>query len=106
MITLDNFYIATTGVWKGCKKPKRVPNYTSTDNNGEVSSQYWYGKNKKGTYIIRNSDHWVNRKPIESNNIVKECKSIASCMWYFKGFFKKPREWSCGKIYLSDLKQI
>ena len=53
MITFDNFYIKTYACYKGCKTPKRQPDFTS-----DSGSKYWYGQNKNGDYVIRRSNHW------------------------------------------------
>jgi len=39
------------------------------------SSEYWYGSDKKGAYVIRLSGHWSNQ------NKKIECKKIASYKW-------------------------
>ena len=58
MITYSTFFIGTIAVFKGCKTPKRKPNYISYNRFGIVSSSYYYGSDKKGDYVIRVSDHW------------------------------------------------
>lgn len=101
MITFDNFFIGTTGIFKGCKTPKRKPDFVSMGKRGTVSSTYWYGEDSKGPYVIRNSDHWVLLKKIGSNKIYSQCDSIASCTWHIKT--TQPLD-GCisGKCYLKD----
>lgn len=82
MININNYYNSTKAVFKGCKIPKRNPDYISYNEDGDISSRYWYGNNKNGNYIIRESDHWVNMKPLNNNKIFRQCKSIASCIWH------------------------
>ena len=53
---LGDFYIDTRCKFKACRIPKRPPNYISYTKKGEVSSIYWFGKDKKGFYVIRLSD--------------------------------------------------
>ena len=122
MITFSNFYINTEVVFKGCKTPKRKPDYISYSsiNDGEVSSKYWYGENNKGKYVIRESNHWVNIKKLDKNNIKKNCKSIASCQWHIKTNkeldyqidyqtkieFLSSKCFFSGKAYLKDFKKI
>ena len=90
MITFENFFIKTEAIFKGCKKPKRKPDYISYSidyytEEKRISSQYWYGENKKGKYVIRESDHWVKMKKLSSNKQIKHIKSVATCLWHFKG---------------------
>lgn len=49
-----------------------------------ISSRYWYGKDKKGTYVIRESDHWGK---------------VASCNWETTRFVKGKGYTKCAKIY-------
>lgn len=123
MVTFNNFFNNTEAVFKGCKKPNRKPNFKS--NSG---SKYWYGSDKKGDFVIRNSNHWSVLKAIGSKETLRECKSIASCQWHLKDtriVFEKvllkrrhnkkrlklkghPHYYSTytGKCYLSDFKKI
>ena len=79
MYIKDNFYKKTRATFKGCKKPKRKPDYVSYDRELDcVSSQYWY--TPKG--VVRCSDHWSAVHMKESNLI--ECGKVASCYWVLK----------------------
>ena len=49
-----------------------------------VSSQYWYGTDSKGDYIIRESSHWGK---------------VASCIWHRTNNSEYGRV--CAKIYLN-----
>jgi hypothetical protein len=40
-------------VFKPCKKPSRSPQAIS-----QGGSMYWFGKDKRGMYMVRLSDHW------------------------------------------------
>ena len=51
--TFDNFYKDTKAVFEGTERPKGKPNYTSYS-----GSEYWYGEDKGGKYVVRGSDHW------------------------------------------------
>jgi hypothetical protein len=75
-INKNNFYLNTFAVFKGCKTPKREPDYISYNKrySDVISSRYWYGNDKKGSYVIRESDHWVAPEP-------EGCARIASCIW-------------------------
>jgi len=101
MITHENFHIATRLVFKACKTPKHPPDYTS--NSG---SKYWYGKNKRGLYVIRSSDHWCKYQGVinsdtKINKTVKGCKQIASCKWKIVGHIIVPEDnFVTGKVYL------
>lgn len=39
--------------FKVCNKPHYSPDYISPG-----GSRYWYGKNRRGKFMIRYSDHW------------------------------------------------
>lgn len=109
MITLNNFHLNTEAVFKGCKAPKREPDYISVSKyDGSISSKYWYGKNKKGLYVIRSSDHWVNQTQFDTNELKRDCSSIASCQWHLKdkSVFKYRAINFSGKCYLKNFKKI
>jgi hypothetical protein len=80
IITRDNYYISTFVVFKACKRPRRQPDYISyyvDDYTGKkyISSEYWYGCDKRGEYVIRASDHWSNR------NNRSDCIRVGTCIW-------------------------
>lgn len=110
-ITYDNFYTNTFAVFKACKRPLRKSDYVSRDcERGYISSEYWYGKDSVGEYVIRCSDHWASR-----NNKI-DCRNVASCIWEL--FVPKQSQAKlsstinctrkdnmyCGKAYLSWFK--
>ena len=85
------FFKSTKANFKGCKRPKRKPDYVSYDRYGDISSEYWY--TKKG--VVRCSDHWsaipnkykMNNKT-KDDNISKDvcrfsCSKIRTCHWTF-----------------------
>ena len=51
--TFDNFYKDTKAVFEGTERPKGKPDYISYS-----GSEYWYGEDKGGKYVVRGSDHW------------------------------------------------
>ena len=51
--TFDNFYKDTKAVFEGTERPKGKPDYTSYS-----GSEYWYGEDNVGKYVVRGSDHW------------------------------------------------
>ena len=51
--TFNNFYKDTKAVFEGTERPKGKPDYTSYS-----GSEYWYGEDKGGKYVVRGSDHW------------------------------------------------
>lgn len=53
IFTFDNFYKDTKAVFEGTERPKGKPDYTSYS-----GSEYWYGEDKGGKYVVRGSDHW------------------------------------------------
>lgn len=105
MIKFDNFYLNTEAVFKGCKVPKREPDYTSYGRWG-VSSRYWYGSDKNGEYVIRESDHWVKIKKKDSNNIEIQCDRIASCQWHLNTTLDFNNQAIAGKCYLKHFQRI
>jgi hypothetical protein len=67
-----------------------------------ISSEYWYGSDKNGDYIIRSSDHWSKR------NEEIDCRNVASCIWNL--FVPKKskhieRGKCCGKAYIHWFKK-
>ena len=103
MITLDNFYMSTRANFKGCKKPKRKPNYVSKDRDGNTSSMYWYGEDSYGKYVIRYSNHWCNITNFNKDHY-RDCKRISTCQWSIKT--NNHEHWKAGKCYLSDFKSL
>lgn len=105
MITFENFFLNTEAVFKGCKTPKRKPDYISYNRyTSEESSRYWYGEDKKGKYVIRESNHWVSRRDFERKSL-EECSSIATCKWDIKNIKNTSYELVSGKCYLSNFKK-
>ena len=106
-VTIHNFFSKTFGLFKGCKRPKRNPDYISYSKKYPdlISSEYWYGVDKNGKYVIRFSDHWVRYKNIKNDLWEYGCKMIASCNWQLKANFNKlSNKNNCGKIYLNKMK--
>ena len=86
MKTIQNFFLKTYGVYKPCKRPVRNPDFESPS-----GSQYWFGENKNGKYIIRSSNHWGKAK---------------GCYWDLKNAETyRLEEPVCGKIYLHQFKK-
>ena len=54
--TFDNFYKDTKAVFEGTERPKGKPDYTSYS-----GSEYWYGEDNGGKYVVRGSDHWSGK---------------------------------------------
>ncbi|MDP3836841.1 MAG: hypothetical protein Q8Q67_01955 [bacterium] len=104
-INQDNFYLGTKCRFKGCKKPKRKADYTSYNRDQEISSEYWYGEDKNGKYVIRCSKHWSRTNSIGE---LLCCGKIASCYWWLITNCKKSYEYGiferffCGKAYFSN----
>lgn len=53
-MTKEDFFLGTIAKFKGCKPPKRKPDFVSYNKYGEISSEYWYTDNA----VIRRSNHW------------------------------------------------
>lgn len=71
----DNFMWNTVAEFESVpKRPRRKPDYTSTDRNGKVSSEYWYEPDG----VIRGSKHWG--------------VGVASCDWAIEGVAGKGSE--------------
>ncbi len=63
-ITYDNFYQHTEAIFEEVSRPQRDPDYKSTTISGYgISSEYWYGSDEGGDYVVRGSDHWSNVSP-------------------------------------------
>jgi len=110
-ITQDNFYLGTKARFKGCKKPKREADFTSYGRSEDISSEYWYGADKYGKYVIRCSHHWSN----SNNEQVYSCKKIKSCYWWIvtncknSYIYVDPYEYEqimyCGKAYFLNFEK-
>lgn len=104
LLTKSNYYLCSRVTFKGCKKPKRKPDYVSAS-----GSTYWYGSDKHGDYVIRESDHWSNlwKKEYPEDRLDNfGCGRVANCYWSLKtskntiGF----GEYICGKAYFKNFK--
>ncbi len=117
MYTSTSFFTNTQAVFKACKTPKRVPNFVSPS-----GSQYWYGEDKVGAYVIRQSDHWSKgfskgtsvirydrflREKSEIMSIRKGCGRIASCFWVlFTPKNEVPETNGSGKCYMKNFSKF
>jgi hypothetical protein len=87
----DNFYNRTMAIFEPCAKPELTPDYVSFSRiTGARSSEYWYGQDDNGFYVIRESDHWSERG---------DCLFITNCWWTLE-------QGSCGKCYFKNFKFI
>lgn len=72
-ITYNNFFDHTEAIFAQTDRPNRPADYTSYKKGegafrmgkqgeieGIISSEYWYGSDEGGDYIIRGSDHWTD----------------------------------------------
>ncbi|MEK7227934.1 MAG: hypothetical protein AAB681_01095 [Patescibacteria group bacterium] len=105
-ITFENFHHGTFAVFKACKRPKRKPDFVSITNfhfKEKISSEYWYGKDSFGEYVIRCSDHWAHR------NYINETGNISNCVWDIniprKTKHNKYFKVVLGKCYLVNFKK-
>lgn len=57
-LTKDDFWISSATVWLPTEKPTTAPNFTSTTGDGAFPSEYWFGEDEKGKFVIRHADHW------------------------------------------------
>lgn len=79
MCTENDFYLKTKATFKGCKRPKRDPDYVSRNKWGDISSEYWY--TRKG--VIRCSKHWSAIHMPDYNRSIK-CGKVSTCFWVLK----------------------
>jgi len=111
MITKENFFMNTFALYKICKRPKRKPDYISYNKNygGMVSSEYWYGSDKNGDFVIRSSNHWVLRKD-NQKSLDADCNMISSCNWQIilplQSKYDNDKRTIVGKAYFSKFKKI
>ena len=98
-INRDNYYNNTYAVFKGCKRPRRKPDYVSRNMDGEISSEYWYGS--KGDYVIRCSKHWSSPNNCFLSKPLFRCGRIASCYWELRTSHSNR---GCGKAYFRSFK--
>ena len=103
IITIDNFFEHTYGVFKLCKEPRRRPDFIS-----DSWSSYYYLSEKQ---IIRKSSHWSNfLATCEKRDKEMGCGNIASCYWEIRvpnlDIIEKLeyKEKICGKINICDFK--
>lgn len=106
--TISNFNNNSFTTFKECKTPNRHPDFISLS-----GSRYWYGSNKNGQYVIRQSDHWGKVSscvwklfsPYKVNNLSgsaikilkKECNQTITSLGQIKsGTFRT------GKAYISS----
>ena len=94
-MTFDNYYNGTIATFKGCKTPKRKPDYIS-----HSGSRYWYIEDKNGEYVIRESDHWCTYKKFNNKKKFPWTKNIASCYWRLKTNSKDAVIWLSPKHYV------
>lgn len=102
MITKHNYFISSQGIFKGCKRPKRKPDFISYSKyDGRISSEYWYGEDKNGSYVIRCSNHWSTLKDFGKEKRQIDVESISSCWWDLKTTSKKNIK--TGKCYFKAM---
>lgn len=94
VVTFDNFFIDTVACFKPFDEPDCEPDFIS-----ESGSQYWYGEDEVGDYVVRKSDHWGSY--------------IASCSWCFMDYHMcgntvvylyRTQSTECGVCYLNNFK--
>jgi len=100
-VTFRNYFNSTEAVFKGCKTPKREPDFVS-----DSGSEYWLQENAKGKYIIRLADHWVCIKDSRSKSNRLDCNNIGSCRWHLKTIKGLWPFAIAGKCYLNDFKKL
>lgn len=137
-ITYDNFYESTEAVFTQVERPDRPADYVSYPQGpgvvyqydesgkitGPISSEYWYGSDEGGDYVVRGSDHWTDQgetvdgvlqrmdeyildqsKPawkVRKYGYLKR-NYIASCDWSIVGPDVPRGAKLYGKAYLSDM---
>ena len=83
----NNFFEDTVAYFKGCKRPRRQPDYVSYNRRGQISSCYWY--TPRG--VIRASNHWstlfIKELTEEKEIFVKSEKPARR--WQVNGHYEK-----------------
>jgi len=67
-----------------------------------ISSKYWHGKNSKGSFIIRQSNHWSYITNF-NGDYEYGCGKVASCFWTLKTNNNEDTT-NTGKSYLQSFK--
>lgn len=98
----ENFFLCTKAVFKGCKVPRRKPDYISRDRAGNVSSIYWY--TDKGVY--RQSNHWSYVQRLWTENIVIKVENVAYRMWEGGKMFLAVKDGIRNKLWLLYMGKI
>jgi len=68
----NDFWKASAAIWLPISEKEvtwRNPDFTSTTGDGSFNSEYWFGEDENGGYVIRHADHW---------GIVQNCAWIFS----------------------------
>lgn len=94
----------TVGLFKGCKTPKRKPDHISRS-----GSKYWYGEDSIGKWVIRQSNHWTEKRELNSSKdtgdwVIYQCDNIGTSFWAIK-CTNPNEEILTGKCYLANIKQ-
>lgn len=110
LLSYQSFFLSTFAVFKECKKPKREPDYISKDKKGNISSRYWYGNNRLGDYVIRESNHWSSYINNNTNTATNGCGTIGrtNCFWILRLSFIKLNKDKLytAKAYFKDFKEL
>lgn len=117
MISYDNFYKATHGMFNQCKHPNRKPDFITYDKiSKKPASLYWYDSDELGDYVIRKSDHWCQLNDTSTKTKRKHLRRIKDCRWnisfYSNNFILKKKKFLLkqsfliGKIYLKNLNKV
>jgi hypothetical protein len=130
IISYSNFFESTTANFIEIHEtPDSEPDYISYKFNSlkydaegneihTVSSRYWYGRDERGAYVIRESDHWsykgqslpicpidaIARRRMQAN-VWTRLTPISSCFWLLK---TNDRSYGVkiGKAYISDFSKL
>lgn len=63
----ENFYVSSIAIFFKVARPNREVDFTSSTGDGNFPSQYWFGEDSKGGYVIRHADHWGR---------------VQNCLWF------------------------
>jgi len=109
-LTYKSFFLSTFAIFKECNTPKRKPDYVSRDKKGRISSEYWYGSNKQGEYVIRRSNHWSSYIDNKNTTTIQGCGTIGKtdCFWSIKFPITQYEEgkYYTAKAYFKTFKDI
>lgn len=112
IVSKTNYWNGTRAQFKVCRVPKREADFVSESSRGSIS-KYWYGANKTGEYVIRQSDHWCRYIGANGKVLLRQLNAIggSACNWDLVYPNEQERRLQyasqnlyAGKCYFADMK--